>query len=82
MNEPVLIAVTAKWLAKPGMTSRLNSNGTTQNAWITSIEVRLNFTVSSAGISSTGRCWTVAVGFHIAPVSVTTEVGAVLARAP
>src|SRR5215472_11724089 len=75
MKVPVLVAVTAKWLAKPGITSRLNSNGTIQNAWTTSIEVRLNFTVSPVGISSRGRFLSFAgsAGFHIAPVSVTTD---------
>src|SRR5215471_13662003 len=36
------------------MTSRLNSNGTIQNAWITSVEVRLKRTVRLVGITSNG----------------------------
>ena len=54
MNVPVFVAVIAKWFGWPGMTSRLNRNSGTQNAWITSGEVRLNWTVSPVGISSTG----------------------------
>ena len=66
-----MIGVTAKWLAYPGMTSRLNSNGTTQKAWMTSTEVRLNCTVSLVGISSSGRWLVGSPGRHIAPFSVT-----------
>ena len=43
MNVPVLVAVIEKWFGWPGMTSRLNRNSGTQNAWITSGEVRLKF---------------------------------------
>ena len=42
MNVPVWLAVIEKWFGWPGMTSRLNRNSGTQNAWITSVEVRLN----------------------------------------
>ena len=55
MKLPVRIGVTWKWLGCPGITSRLNSNGTIQNEWMTSVEVRLNRTVSLVGITSNGR---------------------------
>ena len=42
---PVLVVVTWKWLGWPGTTSRLNSNGMIQKAWMTSTEIRLNRTV-------------------------------------
>ena len=54
MNVPVFVAVIEKWFGWPGMTSRLNRNSGTQNAWITSGEVRLKLTVSPTGISSSG----------------------------
>src|SRR6516162_3343196 len=57
MNVPVLVGVTSKWFGWPGMTSRLNSNGTIQNEWMTSVEVRLNRTVSLVGITSSGSPW-------------------------
>ena len=57
------------------MTSRLNSNGTIQNEWMTSVDTRLNRTVSFSGITSTGSCLLPVVGLHGSPFIVTTCVG-------
>src|SRR5262249_10622325 len=66
---PVWVVVTSKWLGWPGTTSRLNSNGMIQKAWMTSTEVRLKRTVECTGISSTGIWFGLpgSLPFHIAP---------------
>jgi len=53
------------------MTSRLNSNGTIQNAWITSVETRSNLIVSFSGMTSTGSWLLPVCGLHGRPFSVT-----------
>src|SRR5215472_15833523 len=50
----VAVGNTSKWFGWSGITSRLKSNGRIQNECTTSLDVRLNRTVSCAGISSSG----------------------------
>jgi len=56
------------------MTSRLNSNGAIQNEWMTSVEVRLNRTVSLVGITSSGSPRVPRPGCQGSPLMVTSLV--------
>ena len=67
--------MTSKWFGCPGMTSRLNSNGMIENAWMTSVETRLNLTVSFSGMTSTGSWLLPVCGLHGSPFMVTSPVG-------